>query len=135
MKKERKKTIDQDESLPSVPEIVRRDAEAIAEWERIIPELQKTGSLTKVDRAILAGYCLNYAKIERLESYLHKNKMTVRVGRQGYSQVRPEVAILRECWKLMRTFADQLGLSPNSRKKLGVMDPDGDDSFFDDDGK
>ena len=128
---ENKEIIQFEVSIPEIPDFVSIDPAAKEEWDRVVPELYKNGVISKLDRTILAGYCLNYSRVIKVERFLQKNNMTVKVGRKGYTQVRPEVTIMRESWKLMRTFAEMLGLSPNSRIKMKMDEPGDDDHFFD----
>lgn len=123
--------IDITPSIPSPPDFVEIDPLAKQEWERITPELYAAGVLSSLDMAVLAGYCVTWARIRRLENFLLRFNMSTSVGKKGYVQARPEVAILRENWKLMKTFSELLGLSPVSRHKLGNGKSEAPDPFFD----
>lgn len=77
--------------------------EAKLEWNRIVPELELVGVLTKVDRAILSMYCQLWGKqVER--------------AKDGKAPSVPELAQLR-------LYAIELGLTPSARVKLAVERP------------
>src|SRR4051812_31093346 len=66
------------------PEIAAPDcpahltAGARAEWDRLAPELEANGLLTRVDRAALAGYCVLYARWAEAEEQLKERFVTVK---------------------------------------------------------
>lgn len=90
---------------PKCPEWLTGDA--LAEWQRIVPELDRLGVLTSVDGAILEAHCLTYGEIVA----------TVKAGEPL------KAALLAQ----MRAFASELGLSPASRAKLAIPKGSDDD--------
>ena len=48
---------------PTQPDWLLREAKA--EWRRVVPELERMGLLTTVDRAALATYCQAWARLPR----------------------------------------------------------------------
>jgi P27 family predicted phage terminase small subunit len=96
--------------------------EAKREWKRIIPELSRLGLLSKLDRNILAGYCISYALWQRSQEYLFKQG-TVYVTTNGKLQPRPEIAVAKEAGEMMNDFAAELGLTPSSRARMRLPDP------------
>ena len=48
---------------PSKPKCLT--GEAAAEWKRVVPELESSGLLAKIDRPALTGYCISWAAVVR----------------------------------------------------------------------
>src|SRR3989304_6916661 len=71
--------------------------EAKREWTRIVPELERLGLLTIIDRAALAGYCQVYAQAVAAEKALAEAGMTFTTP-NGDIQQRPEVSIAMKSW-------------------------------------
>ena len=88
---------------PKCPEWLTGDA--LVEWRRIVPELDRLGILTAVDGAVLEAHCLTYGEIVT----------TVKAGEPL------KAALLGQ----MRAYAAELGLTPAARSKLII--PKGDD--------
>lgn len=101
-------------------------AEAKREWRRIARELERLGLLTQVDRAALAGYCQNYARALEAERVLSEEGLTF-TTEKGYVMQRPEVAIAQKAWQLVRAFGAEFGLTPSSRGRLSLPEPETDD--------
>jgi len=74
--------------------------DALVEWERIVPELDRLGVLTCVDSAVLEAHCLTYGEIVA----------TVRAGEPL------KAALLGQ----LRAYASELGLTPAARAKLVI---------------
>ncbi len=90
---------------PACPEWLAGDA--LDEWNRIVPELDRLGVLTRVDNAVLLAHCATYAEIA----------MTVKAGEPL------KAALLGQ----MRAYACELGLTPAARAKLAVPKRDDND--------
>jgi len=93
--------------------------EARAEWDRVVPELERLGLLSKIDGAALAGYCQNWARAIKCEKRLEHKGMTMKT-QSGYEQQRPEVAMAQKYWALVKVFCSEYGLTPASRVRLGT---------------
>lgn len=83
---------------PACPEWLTGDA--LKEWKRIVPELDRLGVLTAVDGAVLEAHCLTYGEIVA----------TVKAGEPL------KAALLGQ----MRAYAAELGLTPAARAKLVI---------------
>jgi P27 family predicted phage terminase small subunit len=95
------------------------------EWRRIVPELERLGLLTLVDRAALAGYCQAWGRAVAAEKVLAEKGM-VKETPNGYLQQRPEVSIAFKAWQAVRAFASEFGLTPSARSRLSVAKPEED---------
>jgi P27 family predicted phage terminase small subunit len=84
--------------------------------------------LSGLDRASLAVYCSAVAEFEQASAVLRKNGRTFETP-NGFLQARPEVAMMHRSAAIIRMFAEQFGLTPSARTRLGkdVVDEDDDD--------
>jgi P27 family predicted phage terminase small subunit len=109
----------------------RAVADAHAEWELTVMELERRGMLTKTDVTTVIDYCICHARVLQCERRL-SNKGFVVPGPNG--PVKNPVAMLLNQWRqsLQRHRTD-LGLSPMARMRLGREEepPPDDDSDLD----
>lgn len=119
-----KRALNKQEPKPTVAKVrppAHLTAEARREWRRVLPELERLGLLTVVDRAALAGYCQAYARWVEAEEKLSEYGM-VGVTPSGYVQQLPYVSIAQKQLDLMRRFAAEFGFSPASRSRVSTAD-------------
>jgi len=102
--------------------------EAKREWVRIVPELERMGLLTIVDRGALTAYCQAYARAVQAEAVLTKKGMTFETP-NGYIQQRPEVSIALKEWHAVRAFASEFGLTPAARTRIQVPKSESEDDW------
>ncbi|MFJ5997531.1 phage terminase small subunit P27 family [Streptomyces sp. NPDC092370] len=93
--------------------------EALAEWGRIVPELDRLGLLTLVDRAYLVAYCEAWASFNAAREALAEYGPLV-AGRDGGLVKNPASQIMRDAADLMLKFGSRFGLSPSDRTRLSV---------------
>lgn len=101
-------------------------AEAKREWQRILPELERLGLATLVDRAALAAYCQAWAEFEMA------TKQLTREGRVRLGKPHPAVARQKAALQAIRSFGSEFGLTPASRSRIqsgGGDGSEGDDPF------
>jgi P27 family predicted phage terminase small subunit len=112
---------------PAMPEWL--NAEAAAEWGRIVPELEAMGLLTLVDRATLATYCAAWSELHDATRTLDTEGRIIEVevfARDSGEKVgtrktiHPAVRLQREAFRLVKQFLGEFGLSPSSRTRLTV---------------
>ena len=99
------------------------DAEAKAEWRRVVTELRRMGLLTIVDRAALEAYCQTYARWRWAEEAI-RAEGHVYFTETGFWKDRPEVGIAERSLKLMKAFMVEFGMTPSSRSRISVPLPD-----------
>ena len=114
-------------AIPAMPKHLGKEAKK--EWKRIVPELQKLGLLTRVDRAALAAYCVSFGRWVEAEQELAVTGAIV-VSPNGYPQQSPWLAISNKALENVRRFIAEFGLSPASRSRVSVTPTDADDDFF-----
>ena len=104
-------------SIPTCP--IWLSPLAKKEWKRITPELARLGLLTKLDRNVLAGYCVSFALWQQTQELLSKQG-TVYLTGKGQLQPRPEIMVAKTAGEMMQSFAAELGLTPTSRARMNL---------------
>ena len=90
------------------------------EWRRIVPELERMGLLTLVDRAALAMYCQEWARYVDAQAQIDKYGSVLKATGSGYVQPSPYVAIARQALSACKAFGVEFGLTPSSRGRMTV---------------
>lgn len=103
--------------LPTCPAHLNPSAKA--EWKRLVQELDAIGILTRIDRAVLAGYCQSWGRWVEAERKLAESPPLLRTP-AGYVQLSPWLTIANRERELMLRFMAELGLTPSSRTRLSV---------------
>jgi P27 family predicted phage terminase small subunit len=96
----------------------------------VAPDLERLHLLSGIDRASLVVYCQAVAEFEQSSAVLRKNGRTFETP-NGFLQARPEVAMMHRSALIIRMFAEQFGLTPSARTRLGVkVDEDDEDAWL-----
>lgn len=103
------------------PEVL--DLDAKKEWNRIAPELDRMGLLTKLDRTILAAYCDNYSRWIKAAKELKATGLTVE-GAKGGEITSPFIKIVRDAQAACHRFAVEFGFTPASRTRIAAPEKD-----------
>ncbi len=93
--------------------------EALAEWGRVVPELDRLGLLTSVDRAFLVTYCEAWSALLQGQEAIRVHGPLVR-GREGQLIRNPASQVIKDSADLMLKFGSRFGLSPSDRSRLSV---------------
>lgn len=104
------------------------------EWAALIPELDRLGLLTLVDRGALAAYCQAWAEFRLATETMDAEGRTTIAGSGGLKP-HPAVSMQRSAWRAIQQFAALFGLDPSSRCRLKTPEPIEDDpltSFLED---
>ncbi len=115
-----------EQGAPKPPDWLDEDAQE--EWQRVVPELDNIGLLTKVDGFVLEAYCCCYSgwkKAQGKVAVLGEIYAPARKKAPRYLQQNPYLSVALKYLSLARTFASELGLSPASR--VGLTSPDKND--------
>lgn len=97
-------------------------AEAKAEWNRIVPALDRMGVLATVDRALLATYCSAWARFVQAEAVLKKDGLFS--DAKTREAKHPLWQVWREAATQIRELAKELYLTPTARLRSEI--PEGD---------
>lgn len=112
---------------PSKPDWL--SGEASAEWDRVVPELQRLQLLKEIDGAALAAYCESWSEFVEATETLQRTGLTFE-AKQGEIP-HPCVAIRRNAGKEVRAWASHFGLTPSTEQNLvAASADDGEDNPF-----
>ena len=116
-------------SRPSCPRWLK--GEARKEWNRVVPELDRLGLLTVVDRAALVTYCQAWARWVDAEANIEQYGSVLKAKKSEYFQVSPYITISKQSALLVKAFCQEFGLTPASRTRISVPEPPKEDKFED----
>lgn len=91
--------------------------EALVEWQRIAPELRDVGLLGNLDRAVVAAYCVAYARWSECERQVRDHGMLLRT-RNGVPIPSPFLAAADRALEQVRQLSEQIGLTASGRMRL-----------------
>lgn len=106
---------------PEPPEILWGDA--LEEWQRVVPELQRLKLTKPIDAAALTAYCLAWQRLCQAQRVIDEEGLLA-VNSQGRTR-HPAVAIVEAASKELRAWAAEFGLTPSAETR--VSKPEGDD--------
>lgn len=95
-------------AVPNPP--TRLKGEALREWKRITPELERLGLLSNLDRAILVLYCSAWQKYVELSEELEDDPKAFYKWRDAAN--------------MAVNYAKELGLTPNARLRMKAPEKD-----------
>ena len=109
---------------PEPPEWLTQEARA--EWDRVVPEMQRLELLKVPDRAALAAYCETWARFVHAQMQIKIDGLTVE-GSQGQPVKNPVVAIAETAGRELRAWCGEFGFTPSAENNLNVGGSNGDD--------
>lgn len=126
-----------DVAIPTPPDHL--EGEALAEWNRITPHLEKLGLVSEIDRAALVGYCDSWSEYvwacERIKQMsdrrddkgivIDPNGVAARIWQtpSGYKQISVIVQIKNRALEMLVKFLAEFGMSPAARSRVTASDP------------
>lgn len=116
---------------PDAPDFL--NGAARTEWDRIVPELERAGLLTRVDHAALAMYCQAYArwrlaeqKIQRAAEVDPEDAGLIKASKNGFEQLNYWLVISNKAQEQLTRYLAEFGLSPSSRARVRAAAAQGD---------
>ena len=100
--------------------------EALKEWNRVTVLLADVGLIVKLDRAVIAGYCMAWARWVECEKMLVTTGLIVKAP-NGYPMYSPYLSASNKALDQVRQFSEQIGLSGSSRSRIKATEPDDDE--------
>ena len=91
------------------------DTKAKKEWKRVVPELKKMDIVGRLDITNLVAYCNAYSKYVEATKALRGQPLTV--PSPSGEKENPLINVQIKYAEMFRKFADQCGLTINSRLK------------------
>jgi P27 family predicted phage terminase small subunit len=107
------------EDLAEPPPSLPRDAQEI--WRRDVSKLVEVALVDRVDRGALEALCIAYARAKQAGRVVDADGIFVE-GSRGQPAVHPAVKIEREAWDAYLRLADQYGMTPIARVRLGMAE-------------
>lgn len=92
------------------------------EWRRVVALLARAGTLSDLDRAVLAGYCQAWAAWSEAEAKLAEFGRVVRSDR-GPAVLSPYLAVADKAFQQMLRAATELGMTPAVRSRVKPAAP------------
>ena len=90
------------------------------EWRRIGKLMLEANMISQLDMGLLAAYCDSYEQWMKATEYINDHNLVYQTP-SGYAQQNPFVSIAQSYAKQMHKFAEQLGLTPASRNRIGTI--------------
>ncbi len=120
---DRKDRINQDEpavasEIPECPEHL--DELAREEWDRLSVELNDVGLLTKIDRHMLATFCVTWSRWVRAERDVQKYGELLINKEKGTVYTNPQVYVANRAIKQLQSLGAEFGMSPSSRTRVAA---------------
>ncbi|MBB5469362.1 P27 family predicted phage terminase small subunit [Paraburkholderia sp. CI2] len=107
------------------------DSYALAEWDRITPELDAIGMLTTIDGTTLAAYCQCVSRWMQAEESIQRMKARDKLTSalmiktsNGNAIQNPLVGVANRAMLMAIRFASEFGMSPAARARLSAMPDD-----------
>ena len=113
---------------PTCPSWMPADAKRV--WRRLAPAMARAGLLTELDVDMFSIYCVTLSQWRNLHRRIEKLG-EVYLAANGLVRKRPEVVILQDYTQRARLLAEQFGLTPLARTRIGVTPPPSEPDAFD----
>ncbi len=93
---------------------------AVATWKRLVPELERAGVLSQVDRDVLVAYCTAYQHMVEADAQVRREGKTT-PGRDGGHSVRnPAWIVYKDATHMVSVLSSLLYLNPVTRLRMPV---------------
>lgn len=120
-------------AIPEPPKFL--SPEALLEWRRITPLLERLELVSQLDRAALSLYCQAWGRWVDAEKIIGKTGLMVE-SPSGHRIQSPHLAIANRAIEQLDKILVEFGMTPSSRSRVGVgkaSEKRGDDKsrFFD----
>jgi len=99
------------------------DKQAKETFEVLAPLLHKMNVVSESDKLALEMLCDAYSEYRIARKFIQENGSTYKcVTANGImNRTRPEVAIVNDSWKRVRSMMSEFGLTPSSRNKVSAI--------------
>jgi P27 family predicted phage terminase small subunit len=109
-------------AAPDPPEWL--DAEARAEWDRVVPGLETLDVLKSEDRAVLAAFCETWSRFVAAVKLYRAEGIVLVNPDSGRAHKHPAVGVAEVAATQLRAFAAEFGLTPAAEQRIGVVTTD-----------
>lgn len=97
-------------------------SDASAEWDRVLPELERLEIVKEMDGVSLANYCEAFAVWRMATDIVHEHGlMVINSGKDGAVQHAPNpvVAVMLKASMLIKAWAVEFGFTPSAENRMG----------------
>ncbi len=110
--------------IPDPPDFL--EGEALAEWNRMAPQLEKLSLISEVDRTAFAAYCKLYTRWVEAEAELEQSNLLVKTTHGNVIQ-NPLVGIVNTALVNMLKYLTEFGMTPAARARVSIKKDNGGD--------
>lgn len=96
------------------------EGESLAEWNRVVPEMQRLQLLKPIDAAGLAAYCECWARFVTASEIVRREGMVLHDDKQGRAQRHPALLTAEAASKELRAWCGEFGLTPSAESRLAT---------------
>ena len=107
------------EELVEPPKDLPREAQEM--WRRDVTLLVDSAMVDRMDRGALEALCIAYARAKQASRVVEADGLFVE-GARGQPVIHPAVRLEREHWDAYLRLAEQYGMTPISRVRLGLAE-------------
>jgi P27 family predicted phage terminase small subunit len=104
--------------IPDPPKFLR--GEALAEWDRITTLLVELQCISRLDRATLAAYCVEWRIYVTAHNRLRLNNSLLAESTKGTKMAHPLLRVADRAFNNMMRICVEFGLTPASRSRLSM---------------
>ncbi|MCB5343935.1 phage terminase small subunit P27 family [Mycobacterium tuberculosis] len=105
------------------------DAEALAEWRRVAPTLERLDLLKPEDRALLSAYCETWSVYVAAVQRVRAEGLTITSPKSGVVHRNPAVTVAETARMHLLRLASEFGLTPAAEQRLAVAPGDDGDGL------
>jgi P27 family predicted phage terminase small subunit len=108
--------------VPDLPAHLSEEATEV--WNLLVADLRESGVLDKTDALAIEAVAVLVERARQARRALAEEGLFQTTARGG-SMLNPAVKLERDSWSLLKQYAEQLGLTPSARARLGLMGLEG----------
>ena len=103
------------------------DADGLAEWQRVAPELERAGLLSKIDRMALAAYCDACARWVQARRLIREEAarnptyegLIIQGAHGGWVQ-NPALVVANKAMSDVIRYCAEFGMTPSARSRIAA---------------
>ena len=97
------------------------DADAKAEWGRLVPLLTRMRVLTEADYMALANLCSSWSTMITAQKQIQTAGMLYKSQKTNYVQISPLWTIVQQSMKQVNEILKEFGMTPAARTKVQTV--------------
>ncbi len=101
-------------------------------WKKFVPELKAIGVVKNTDLPAIEALCLKYAEWQEYQEKVRTMGALVKSPKNGYPIASPYFGMANKAFDQFSKMLTEFGMTPSSRTKVVVTDPDSGKDDWDD---